>query len=49
LSKTASGVGGSPAVLIQLTNVSRTALREAITDAWVACAPPRLVSQHLKR
>ena len=33
---------GYPAVLIQLKNVSRTALREAITDGWLASAPPAL-------
>jgi hypothetical protein len=31
-----------PAVLIQLNVVGKRALREAITDAWLACAPPRL-------
>jgi len=30
---------GYPAVLIQLKNVSPAALREAITDGWLACAP----------
>jgi hypothetical protein len=40
---------GYSAVLIQLRNVSRTALREAITDGWLACAPPRLVDQYLRR
>ena len=40
---------GYSAVLIQLKNVSRAALREAITDGWLACAPSRLVDQYLKR
>jgi len=38
---------GYSAVLIQLMNVSRAALREAIIDGWLACAPPRLVDQYL--
>lgn len=33
---------GYPAVLIQLREVGKRALREAILDAWLACAPPRL-------
>jgi len=40
---------GFSAVLIQLQRVTETALREAITDGWLACAPPKLVSQHLNR
>src|ERR1700716_3649864 len=40
---------GFSAVLIQLRGVSRTALREAITDGWLACAPPGLADQYLKR
>jgi hypothetical protein len=40
---------GYSAVLIQLKNVSRAALREAITDGWLACAPTRLVDQYLRR
>jgi hypothetical protein len=40
---------GYSAVLIQLMNVSRAALREAIIDGWLACAPPRLVDQYLGR
>jgi hypothetical protein len=31
-----------PAVLIKLTKVRKKALREAILDAWLACAPKRL-------
>jgi hypothetical protein len=34
---------GYPAVLIELPKVSAPALRDAITDAWLACAPPALV------
>ncbi len=40
---------GYAAVLIQLTKVSAPALREAITDGWLACAPPRLAEQYLGR
>ena len=40
---------GYSAVLIQLRRVSGKALREAITDSWLACAPPKLADQYLKR
>ena len=40
---------GFPAVLIQLSKVGKRALREAIIDAWLACAPPRLADEYLKR
>ena len=33
---------GYSAVLIQLPEVSARALRDAITDGWLACAPPAL-------
>ena len=33
---------GYAAILIQLSVVSAGALREAVTDGWLACAPPRL-------
>jgi len=33
---------GYSAVLIQLDAVTTPALREAITDGWLACAPPDL-------
>jgi hypothetical protein len=33
---------GHPAVLVQLKRVSQADLREAVTDAWLACAPARL-------
>jgi hypothetical protein len=35
---------GYPALLIQLDEVEDWALRDAILDAWRACAPPQLVS-----
>ena len=40
---------GFSAVLIQMDKVSARALREAVTDAWLACAPPRLTAQFLNR
>jgi hypothetical protein len=40
---------GFPAVLIQLNKVGQRNLKEAITDAWLACAPPKLAEQYLKR
>jgi hypothetical protein len=40
---------GYSAVLIQLRLVSAEALREAITDGWLACAPPKLAAQYLNR
>ena len=35
---------GFSAVLIQLEEVSAQALREAVTDGWLACAPPALAN-----
>jgi hypothetical protein len=40
---------GYAAILIQLSLVSAGALREAMTDGWLACAPPRLADQFLNR
>ena len=40
---------GYSAVLIQLRKVSKKALREAIIDGWLACAPPKLADEYLKR
>ena len=40
---------GYPAVLIQLRTVTRKALREAIVDGWLACAPRALADSYLKR
>ena len=39
---------GYSAVLIQLRIVSGKVLRDAITDGWLACAPPNLADQYLK-
>jgi hypothetical protein len=38
---------GYAAVLIELPEVAPDALREAVTDAWLACAPPTLAAQYL--
>jgi hypothetical protein len=40
---------GFPAVLIQLAVVSPADLRDAMIDGWLACAPPRLANEYLKR
>ena len=40
---------GYPAVLIQLKKVTKKALREAIVDGWLACAPRKLAEQYLRR
>jgi hypothetical protein len=39
---------GYPAVLVQLNAVSDTELREAILDAWLACAPPKLADAYMQ-
>jgi hypothetical protein len=39
---------GYAAVLIQLRVVTQKALREAIVDAWLACAPPALAQEYLR-
>jgi len=38
---------GYAAVLIQLKVVTKRALREAIIDGWLACAPPNLAREYL--
>jgi len=38
---------GYAAVLIQLRAVGKRALRDAIVDAWLAMAPPRLADEYL--
>jgi hypothetical protein len=40
---------GYPAVLVQLKRVTKKALRDAIIDGWLACAPPNLAGQYLQR
>jgi hypothetical protein len=39
---------GYAAVLIKLEKVSQRALREAIVDGWLACAPPKLAREYVK-
>ena len=38
---------GFAAVLIHLKSVGKKALREAVVDAWLACAPPGLAEEYL--
>jgi hypothetical protein len=40
---------GYAAVLIQLKAVTKKALREAIIDGWLACAPPKLADAYLRQ
>jgi hypothetical protein len=40
---------GYSAVLIQLKSVTKRALREAIVDGWLACAPPDLANAHIEQ
>jgi hypothetical protein len=40
---------GFSAVLIQLKRANSAALREAMVDGWLACAPPRLANEYLNR
>ena len=40
---------GYSAVLIQLKAVTKKALREAIVDGWLACAPPKLADEYVRR
>jgi hypothetical protein len=40
---------GYSAVLIQLPKVSARVLGEAVTDGWLACAPPALAQEFLGR
>lgn len=38
-----------PAILIQLKVVTQRALREALLDGWLACAPTKLAEAHLQQ
>jgi hypothetical protein len=38
---------GYPAVLIRLEKVSKRALRDALLDAWLACAPRKLAEEFI--
>jgi hypothetical protein len=39
---------GYAAILLQLRKVNKTALRAAIIDGWLACAPPKLADQYVR-
>jgi hypothetical protein len=39
---------GYAAILVQLKKATKRPVREALTDGWLACAPPRLVEQFLE-
>jgi hypothetical protein len=40
---------GYAAVLVQLRAVTKRALRDAIVDGWLACAPSKLADDYLRR
>jgi hypothetical protein len=40
---------GYAAVLIQLKLVTKRALREALVDAWFACAPRKLADEYMEQ
>jgi hypothetical protein len=40
---------GYAAVLIELRSVTKRALREVLTDGWLACAPPALAQRHARK
>lgn len=40
---------GYAAVLVQLKAVTKRALREALVDGWLACAPPKLAEDYISR
>jgi hypothetical protein len=40
---------GYSAVLIQLETVTKAALRDAIVDAWLACAPGKLADAYIEQ
>lgn len=46
---TISHFDGYAAVLIQLSVIGQRALRVALVDAWLACAPPAVAEDYLKR
>jgi hypothetical protein len=37
---------GYPAVLIELRSVTKRALRDALVDGWLACAPREVADRH---
>jgi hypothetical protein len=40
---------GYSAILVQLRRVTGKILQDAVTDGWLACAPPKLADQYLTR
>jgi hypothetical protein len=46
---TISHFDGYAAVLVQLRRVVKKELGQAMVDAWLACAPPRLADEYLGR
>ena len=44
---TISHFDGYAAFLVQLDRIGKRALREAILDGWLACAPPAVAEAHL--
>jgi hypothetical protein len=46
---TTSHFDGYPAVLARLERISRDALTELVTEAWLARAPKRLAQQYLEQ
>jgi hypothetical protein len=40
---------GYSAVLIQLKSVTKRAVRDAIVDGWLACAPPDLANAYIEQ
>lgn len=43
---TISHFDGYAAVLVHLTKSTKKAVRDALFDGWLACAPERLASEH---
>ena len=39
---------GFSAILIQLKLATKTSVKEALIDGWLACAPPKLAAQFLE-
>jgi hypothetical protein len=40
---------GFAAVLIQLKKAGKKAVQDSLVDGWLACAPPKLADDYLKR
>jgi len=46
---TISHFDGYAAVLVELRSIGKRALKDALIDGWLACAPPQLATEHAKR